>query len=70
MEKHRLFHDILSLLQELIHEVISNYCIIVMPKIHAFYNEPNIVTVIKSSRLRWAGHVVRMDDNELPKKIL
>ena len=36
----------------------------------------NIITlqttnkVIKSSRLRWAGHVVRMDDNELPKKIL
>jgi hypothetical protein len=24
--------------------------------------------VIKSSRLRWAGHVVRVDDNELPKK--
>jgi hypothetical protein len=27
----------------------------------------NTVKVIKSSRLRWAGHVVRMDDNELPK---
>jgi len=24
--------------------------------------------VVKSSRLRWAGHVVRMDDNELPKR--
>jgi hypothetical protein len=35
-----------------------------------FYNEPNIVNIIKSSTLRWAGHVVRMDDNELPKKIL
>lgn len=34
------------------------------------YNEPNTVTVIKSSRLKWAGHVVRMHDNELPKKIL
>jgi hypothetical protein len=34
------------------------------------YNEPNIVNVIKSSRLRWAGHVVRMDDKELPKMIL
>ena len=26
--------------------------------------------VKESSRLRWAGHVVRMDGNELPKKIL
>ena len=25
---------------------------------------------MESSGLRWAGHVVRMDDNELPKKIL
>jgi len=29
-----------------------------------------MVKVIESSRLRWAGHVVRMDDNELPRKIL
>ena len=28
------------------------------------YNEPNTFKVVKSSRLRWAGHVVRMDDNE------
>ena len=34
------------------------------------YNEPNIVNVIKPRRLRWAGHVVRTDGNELPKKIL
>jgi hypothetical protein len=34
------------------------------------YNESNIVNAIKSSRLMWAGHVVRMNDNELFKKIL
>jgi len=38
-------------------------------KLEELYNEPNTVKVIKSVRLRWAGHVVRMDDNELPKKI-
>jgi len=27
-------------------------------ELEEFYNEPNIVKVIKSSRLRWAGHVV------------
>jgi hypothetical protein len=30
------------------------------------YNEPNIVNVIKPSRLRWAGHVEQMDENEYP----
>jgi hypothetical protein len=33
------------------------------------YNEPNITNIIKYSRLRWVGHVVRMDETELPKKI-
>jgi hypothetical protein len=28
------------------------------------------VKVKESSRLRWVGHVVRMNGNELPKKIL
>ena len=31
------------------------------------YNEPNVVYMIQSSRKRWAGHVVPMDENELPK---
>jgi hypothetical protein len=39
-------------------------------ELEELYNETNIVNVIKYSRLRWAGHVVRMDDNELPKQIL
>jgi hypothetical protein len=30
----------------------------------------NIRVSIKSSRLRWAGHVVRMDEKELPKEIM
>jgi len=34
------------------------------------YYEPNIVNVIKFSRLRWESHVVQMDKNKLPKKIL
>jgi len=35
-------------------------------ELEELYNEPNIVNIIKSSRLRWAGHAVLMDDNELP----
>ena len=37
-------------------------------ELEQLYNEPNIVNIIKPSRLRWVGHVLRMDDNELPKK--
>ena len=30
-------------------------------KLNDLYSSPNIVWVIKSRRLRWAGHVARMD---------
>jgi hypothetical protein len=26
------------------------------------YSSPNIITVIKSRRMRWAGHVTRMEE--------
>jgi hypothetical protein len=29
-------------------------------KLHNFYSSPNIITMIKSRRMRWAGHVARM----------
>jgi hypothetical protein len=29
-------------------------------ELHNLYSSPNIVTLIKSRRLRWAGHVARM----------
>jgi hypothetical protein len=32
----------------------------VMMKLHSLYSSPNIVTVTKSSRMRWAGHAARM----------
>ena len=34
------------------------------------YRSPNIVRVIKSRRLRWAGHVARMDESRSDFKIL
>ena len=34
------------------------------------YNEPNIVEDIKIRRLGWAGHIVRMEEERIPKKVL
>ena len=34
------------------------------------HRSPNIVRVIKSRRLRWAGHVARMDEGRRAFKIL
>ena len=35
-----------------------------------FYRSPNIVRVIKSRRLRWAGHVARMVEGRSAFKML
>ena len=34
------------------------------------YRSPNIVRVIKSRRLRWAGHVARMEEDRSAFKII
>jgi hypothetical protein len=31
-------------------------------ELHSLYSSPNIVKVIKSRRMRWAGHVTRMGE--------
>ena len=37
---------------------------------HNLYRSPNIVRVIKSRRLRWAGHVAKMEEGRSAFKIL
>jgi hypothetical protein len=39
-------------------------------ELHNFYSSPNIVTVIKSRKLRWAGHLARMEEGRSASKIL
>jgi hypothetical protein len=36
--------------------------------IYSLYKEPNIVEDIKIRRLGWAGHVVRMEEEIIPKR--
>jgi hypothetical protein len=32
-------------------------------ELHNFYSSPNIITHIKSRRMRWAGYVARMGED-------
>ena len=31
-------------------------------ELHSLYRSPNTIRVIKSRRLRWAGHIARMEE--------
>jgi hypothetical protein len=39
-------------------------------EIHDLYSSPNIVRVIKSRRMRWAGHVARMGEGRGVYRVL
>ena len=39
-------------------------------ELHSLYRSPNIARVIKSRRLRWTGHVARMEEGRRALKIL
>ena len=37
-------------------------------ELYSLYRSPNIVRMIKSRRLRWAGHVARMEEDGVVSK--
>jgi hypothetical protein len=39
-------------------------------ELHSLYSSPNIVRVIKSRRMRWAGHVVRTGEERCVYRVL
>jgi hypothetical protein len=39
-------------------------------ELNDLYSSPNIIRVIKSRRMRWAGHVTRMGEKRGPCRIL
>ena len=39
-------------------------------ELHSLYRSPYIIRVIKSRRLRWAGHVARMEEGKSALKML
>ena len=38
-------------------------------ELYHLYDETDLVTTVRITKLRWAGHIVRMQDNLLCKKI-
>jgi hypothetical protein len=39
-------------------------------ELHNLYSSPNIIRMIKSRRMRWAGHVARMGETRTASRIL
>jgi hypothetical protein len=39
-------------------------------ELHSLYSSPNIVRVIKSRRMRWAGHVARIGEGRSVYRVL
>jgi hypothetical protein len=47
------------------HEVIGGWI-----KLHNFYSSPSIITMIKSGKMRWTGHLARMGAKRNAYRIL
>jgi len=51
-------------------EVTGDWRILHNEELNDFYSSPNIVLVIKSRRMRWAGHVARMGEERGVYRVL
>jgi len=55
---------------EMFYFMLTNMCKFHNEELNDFYSSPNIVRVIKSRRMRWAGHVARMGEEKVVYKVL
>jgi hypothetical protein len=39
-------------------------------ELYSLYKEPNIMEDIRIRRLEWAGHIIRMEEERIPKNVL
>jgi len=47
-----------------------NWGILTNKEIYASVKKPTIIETIRSNRLRWFGHVQRMEESRIPKRVL
>jgi hypothetical protein len=48
----------------------ENWRILTNQEIYAILKKPTITEIIRLHRLRWFGHVQRMEENRIPKRVL
>jgi len=48
----------------------ENWRILTNKEIHASVKKPTITETMRLNRLRWFGHVQRMEENKIPKTVL
>jgi hypothetical protein len=48
----------------------ENWSILTNKEIYARVKKPTIIETIRLNRLRWFGHVQRMEENRIPKSVL
>jgi len=46
----------------------ENWRILINKKIYVSVKKPTIIETIRLNRLRWFGHVQRMEENRIPKR--
>jgi hypothetical protein len=48
----------------------ENWRILTNKEIYAIVKNPTIIETVRPHRLRWFGHVQRMEENRIPKRVL
>jgi len=48
----------------------SGHIILTNKEIYASVKKPTIIETIRSNRLRWFGHVQRIEENTIPKRVV
>jgi hypothetical protein len=49
---------------------MENWRLLTNKEIYAMVKNPTIIETIRLHRLRWFGHVQRMEGNRIPKRVL